>query len=716
MVISGFCAGARVGSAAYEPGAGTTVMSYSGVCGAQNIGDPDNYFAIDSVLDIDRYVNHDDGASCGTLVATGNQAPQIDIVSAEITIPAHTPFTLVGSASDPDDDPIKYSWQQYNRGPAGHPNQPTGNAPLFRVLPSTSSPTRTFPALDDVLDNHQQIGELLPAYSRNMRFRLVARDNQVPQGLATRDVIVHVAGDAGPLRVLQPDRSTQVWTVGSTQTIVWDVAGTDAAPIDCATVNIDLSADGGQHFAVRLASSVPNNGNHNINVPNTPTTSARLRIACATHPDHFFFAIAAAEFSIETVRGVTNSTPTGGSCLVGYSTAPTMLTPLDDAFWESSQPTFSWQPPETDDVIHLQISRDPTFVDDVINFRPIPTTSYQLPAERALDLDTTYYWRIRVDETCGGGAWSPPQTFRTWQPELAADTIDGLVLWLDGNDVDGDFSADTTHYDLLPTWHDKSVTAGDAISADPPYAGQQPNSGLGQVELLEHSYLLTDSVATLTNTITSTIFAVLAPSPQTEGSLIALSRSTPTDTVSFGLLENGTEIGINATSNGTGLFSSNAAQLSAPLLRSDEWLLASYSTSEIPDSEGYRSRLALFGQTVAGDSQRVGLGDSGGDRLAVGGISADVGDILVFDRQLTATEQQQVEGYLAHKWHLADRLPVGHPYAENPHLISAATSRLLSPQQPLQSANFCRVGTIIGTVSAADADTPLNIHNCTRQW
>ena len=39
-----------------------------------------------------------------------------------------------------------------------------------------------------------------------------------------------------------------------------------------------------------------------------------------------------------------------------------------------------------------------------------------------------------------------------------------------------------------------------------------------------------------------------------------------------------------------------------------------------------------------------------------------VGEILAFDRKLTDTERQEVEGYLAHKWGLDGKLPSNHPY------------------------------------------------------
>ncbi|MBZ0266960.1 hypothetical protein K8I85_02290, partial [bacterium] len=243
---AGSCSGNRTSSSAYEPGSGSTIQAYAGICGSQNVANnSDDYFHLRSFLQMTAYTQSGLGSGCPTVVATGNSPPVPAAGNVGYTIPASTPFALYGTATDPDGDAMTYCWEEYDLGPAGHPDTPSGNAPIFRSFPPRTVTYRTFPKIRDIRLNVHTVGELLPTYARTLNFRLTVRDNE---GGADWDATsVDVDENSGPFVVTSIGATP--WAGGTARTITWDVAGTDGAPVSCSTVNIRLSTDDGRGFA-----------------------------------------------------------------------------------------------------------------------------------------------------------------------------------------------------------------------------------------------------------------------------------------------------------------------------------------------------------------------------------------------------------------------------------------------------------------------------------
>ncbi|MCS7052747.1 MAG: M12 family metallo-peptidase [Ignavibacterium sp.] len=297
--VTGSCSGNRVASKAYEPGSGSTIMAYAGICGSdnlQNFSDP--YFHVASYDEIVVYTNNGTGNSCAQITNTGNSAPIVTVPSGGFYIPRSTPFSLTGSATDPNGDPLTYDWQQYDLGPAGTWNNPSGNAPIFRVWNPTTSPTRTFPRLQNLLNNTTPVGEVMPTYSRTLTFRMVVRDNRAGGGgVDYAQIQFQVDGNSGPFQVTYPNTNLTLPGL-STQTITWDVANTNLAPVNCSSVNIRLSLDGGNTFPILLASNTPNDGSETVTLPANQTTQARIRVEAV---GNIFFDISNVNFSIQGV-------------------------------------------------------------------------------------------------------------------------------------------------------------------------------------------------------------------------------------------------------------------------------------------------------------------------------------------------------------------------------------------------------------------------------
>ncbi|MCS7035582.1 MAG: cadherin-like domain-containing protein [Saprospiraceae bacterium] len=283
-------------STAFEPGSGSTIMSYAGACGSSNVqGDADSYFHLASIIQVRNFVTQDEGATCGGEVNVNNQRPTVSVVSPRnVVIPVQTPFRLMAQGSDPDGDALRYNWEQFDTGPSSPLGAPTGTAPMFRSFPPTANTTRFLPRMQIVANNTTSITEVIPIYNRPFTFRVSVRDNRGAQ--AWDEIRFSVNDAAGPFRVDYPNANGIVWRQGEDQVIVWDVANTDRAPINCQRVNIRMSTDGGLTYPITLATDVPNKGRHCIRVPNIVSTQVRIMVEAA---DNLFFDISNANLRIE---------------------------------------------------------------------------------------------------------------------------------------------------------------------------------------------------------------------------------------------------------------------------------------------------------------------------------------------------------------------------------------------------------------------------------
>ena len=287
---------ARNASSAYEVASGSTLMSYAGV--VDNPGDnlqqfSDSMFHAASFEQIEEFVNADGAASTTTTI--DNSIPTID-AGIDFTIPAGTPFVLEATGTDADSDTLTYSWDQLDLASSiqGLPVFDTGSGPLFRSFLPSSENQRVFPRLPDLLNNvdTNAIGEALPTMTRDVNFRVTARDGR--GGVNSDDVRISVVDTDDPFMVVSPNTAV-TWTGGATETILWDVAGTDDHGINAATVAIDLSLDGGYTYPISLASAEPNDGEATIQVPNINVADARLRIR---GEGNIFFDVSDSNFMI----------------------------------------------------------------------------------------------------------------------------------------------------------------------------------------------------------------------------------------------------------------------------------------------------------------------------------------------------------------------------------------------------------------------------------
>jgi hypothetical protein len=297
-----------------------------------------------------------------TITPTGNNYPVVT-APGQFTIPLRTPFALTGSATDADRDTLTYMWEQNDRGgTAGTAltNNTKTDGPLFRQFGTAlqqppydpvqynspgenavdTDPTRVFPDMAQILANNTNaetgtcpagniecFSEFLPtsayvgltevnASPLSLHFRLTARDGRGGvNSNGTDETTLLLATNAGPFLVTAPNAAV-TWKGGSTQTITWDPANTDIAPVSAANVKISLSTDGGLTYPHVLAASTPNDGSEPVTLPDVTTTQARIKVEAV---GNVFFDVSNANFAIQAAPSVSNSLGAGGSRNVQYS-------------------------------------------------------------------------------------------------------------------------------------------------------------------------------------------------------------------------------------------------------------------------------------------------------------------------------------------------------------------------------------------------------------
>ena len=292
--------GQRAGGSAFEPGSGTTIMSYAGACrDGNNVGSRETYFHSGTLAQVYQFSRQFNGAQCSEEIITENHYPTIDLPYENgFYIPQLTPFWLAAAGADEDGDEITYCWEQYDLGPAVQLGEARLNSPLFRSFAPTEDSIRYFPRLDLILNNQSVPTELLPDYGRDMTFRCVIRDNH-PGGAGNvwEDVAFHVAENAGPFEVSIWNGFGEELEAGEYYEVTWEVNNTDVAPVNCEFVNIYLSVDGGYTYDYVLAEGVRNDGLEGVTIPpDAPGTLAgRIMIKAS---NNIFYDVNNQDFEI----------------------------------------------------------------------------------------------------------------------------------------------------------------------------------------------------------------------------------------------------------------------------------------------------------------------------------------------------------------------------------------------------------------------------------
>lgn len=281
---------------AVEPGSGSTIMSYAGICEPNVQNDSDAYFNGINLQEMGTFVASEEHL-CPVKTPIPS-APVILSTNGPAMIPANTPFALTATATPSDGGTtLTYGWEQMNHEATTQPPTDTATGgPNFRSFTPQTTATRFFPNLTALANNGPFTWEVIPSVTRKMTFRVSVRRN-TPNGScnAYTDTTLTTTTQAGPFLITYPT-SVGIHLEGATfKTITWDVANTDSPPINAAHVDILLSTDGGLTYPYVLMTRIANNGTGSICVPNLNTSTARIMVKSEKGT---FFNVSKNNFSI----------------------------------------------------------------------------------------------------------------------------------------------------------------------------------------------------------------------------------------------------------------------------------------------------------------------------------------------------------------------------------------------------------------------------------
>ena len=358
---SASCITGRNQATAFEPGSGSTIMAYAGICAVEDLQDfSDATFHAASIAQIDSFTQGE--GSCYARIPATPANPNDPLVNAiaNAIIPANTAFVLDGSANDDDGDLLSYQWDQLDAGcptDARSFGTDTGFNGLFRsYLPRVDS-QRHFPAMGTQLLGLYDDAEVLPCNNRDINLRFTARDGRSGQGTADMRVTVQDTGAAFEITNLNDGATI---TNPAPFDVNWRVAGTTEAPISCDSVDIDLltfNADFSKYSALSLLAfplvGTPNDGSETVSVLLDSDTHehARIRVACS---NNVFYDISDVTFKVVgTGAGVfsdftrdvfyNNSGTTGGSAPVCGAIAKCSVAPEDSGSGGGGSSAFDYR-------------------------------------------------------------------------------------------------------------------------------------------------------------------------------------------------------------------------------------------------------------------------------------------------------------------------------------------------------------------------------------
>ena len=465
-----------------EPGSGSTIMGYAGITSLDVQPHSDPYFHAFSIQQVTNYIKT---TTCQINTATGNAIPTAN-AGLDYTIPKSTPFMLTGASTDANSaDVLTYDWEEMDaQTTTTVPSATKTTGVNFRSYNPSTSPTRYFPKMSSVLTGATSTAgsevtvEVLSSVARTLNFRVTVRDNHL-NGPANNsdDMIVTVNATAGPFSVTAPNTAV-TYAAGTSQTITWAVAGTTANGVNCANVDILLSADGGSTWSTILAAT-PNDGTEAITIPNSPSTSCRIMVKGSSH---IFFDVSNTNF---TITGVDTAAPTAPTLSASGTTITTT-----NLSWTGATDNVS--------VVGYDVYKDGVLLGSTTTATTFPVTG--------LTASTTYAFTVKAKDAAGNVS-------------VASNTVNVTTL-----------APDTT----APTAPVLSASGTTDVATNLSWTAATDNTGVTGYDVYKNGVLLGSTTTATTYAVTgltaSTTYAFTVKAKDAAGNVSAASNTVSVTT------------------------------------------------------------------------------------------------------------------------------------------------------------------------------------------
>ena len=231
------------------------------------------------------------------------------------------------------------------------------------------------------------------------------------------------------------------------------------------------------------------------------------------------------------------------------------------------------------------------------------------------------------------------------------------ALWLDAADP----STITLNGSTVSQWRDKSGNgnhANQAVAANQPEIGVFTQNGLSLITVRNRAKFM--SVTNSPNMLMG--FGVVNIRNTTSLSDILVIGSTSSNTHEFFIRNGAPQISFDGLGSTKGKYNIDGGAFSG------------FAEDHTASSLGCHIWGGVF---ESSNSLNNIISRSGG--VPVSSIGADVGEILWFSSELSNTDRQKLEGYLAWKWGTVANLPSNHPYRYDGTLFGY--SRLWTPAE-----------------------------------